>query len=150
MDTYATEDDLRARLSAVYEFPENAAQLLRKASEVIDLATQGRAQRAWEARWILQPQSPSAGYPVMGAQPSRYVLRPPADLVARWVEGITDATCDQVEYWLEVGEEHDVVGLTGSMNAGRVQVSQLPPILGARARRSLLLAGMLWAGAAIV
>ena len=141
---------LRARLSAVYRFPDNAEQLLLKASEVIDQATQGRAQRAWESRWILQPQSPSAGYPVMGAQPSRYVLRPSFDQVKRWTDAITDATCDQVEFWLEAGEEHDVLGLTGSLNAGRVQVGNLPGTLGKRALRSLLRGGMYWSGAALV
>jgi len=60
------------------------------------------------------------------------------------------ATCQQVEYWLETGPEHDVLGLKGSLQGGRVQVQKLPPILGQRTLRTLLAAGMYYAGARTV
>lgn len=117
-DTYATIPDLTARLSAVYTVPANADQLLLKASELIDFATQGKAQLAWYGDDV--------------------------DLKAL----LTQATCDQVEFWLEVGEEHDVTGLSGMMLAGRVQIQKLPGYLGQRPLRTLLRAGLYWAGTA--
>lgn len=62
------------------------------------------------------------------------------------LELLAKATCDQVEFWLDVGPEHDVVGLTGSLVAGRVQVHPVPKTLGPRARRQLRRAGLTWAG----
>lgn len=59
---------------------------------------------------------------------------------------ITNATCDQVEYWFETGEEHDVLGLRGALQGGRVQLNQIPGTLGQRARRTLTRAGLLWSG----
>lgn len=57
-----------------------------------------------------------------------------------------DAACDQVEYWLETGEEHDVLGLVGGAQNSRVNIANIPPALGQRARRTLLRGGLLWAG----
>ena len=119
--TFATIDDLTARLSSAYTVPDNALQLLEKASELIDFATLGRCQHAWD--W--DPTS------------SRSMA-------------ITNAVCDQVEFWMEVGEEHDVAGLHGSLQGGRVQVNQLPGYLGQRALRTLLSAGLYYSGAAIM
>lgn len=116
-DQFATSVQLTARLSSAYTAPVNADQLLAKASELIDLETRGSAQEAYDGDDV--------------------DLK---DLLA-------NATCDQVEYWLEVGEEHDVLGLSGSLQGGRVQVQNLPGDLGPRARRTLLRAGLLWAGA---
>lgn len=118
--TYATEDDLTARLSSAYTTPPDAATLLAKASELVDHVTRGRAEVAWEA-----------------------------DDASATAVALTKATCDQVEYWLEVGEEHDVVGLKGSLQGGRVQLSPVPGALGPRTRRTLLTAGLIWAGADI-
>lgn len=58
------------------------------------------------------------------------------------------ASCQQVEYWLEVGEEHDVLGLRGSLQGGRMQIQRMPGALGQRALRTLISAGLLWQGAA--
>ncbi len=126
MTTYATFIELQARVSATYESnPEiaveaDAMKLLRKASEVIDRETLGRAYGAW----LMEEAEP--------IKPLRAVL--------------STATCDQVEFWLEVGEEHDVSGLKGSMVAGRVQVHPVSPVLAPRARRTLSNAGLLWLG----
>lgn len=128
-DTYAGTSDLSTRLSGAYVLPTNAAQLLEKASELVDFATLGRAQEAWDAV-------------------------PTVNLTAAQIAAtkalLTQATCDQVEYWLEVGEEHDVVGLHGSLQGGRVQIGRLPGYLGQRALRTLLRAGLFWSGAEAV
>jgi hypothetical protein len=115
-DTYASVDDLTARLSGTYTVPPDAVTLLAKASELINYVTRGQAQSVWD-----------------DVEDSRSV-------------DLGRATCDQVEYWLEVGEEHDVLGLRGSLQGGRVQIQKLPPALGPRARRTLLDAGLLYAG----
>lgn len=117
--TFATEAQLTARLSSAYTLPADHAILRLKASELIDFVTFGQAQIAYDGS--------------------------DADLK----QLLADATCDQVEYWLEVGEEHDVAGLSGSLIGGRVQVQKLPPQLGQRALRTLLRAGLYWAGAGI-
>lgn len=59
-------------------------------------------------------------------------------------EALRDATCAQVEQWLEVGEENDVAGYsrTTSMGVGGLSLSSLPDVLAPRARRILRLAGM--------
>lgn len=117
-DTYATYADLTAALSAAYTAPDEAAslKLLAQASGVVNFHTYGRAQVAWDSD--------------------------DEDLKA----DVTRATCEQVEYWLETGEEHDVLGLKGALSGGRLQVQHLPPELGARARRTLLTTGLLYAG----
>ena len=120
MVAYATVADLEARLSATYSVPENAEQLLEKASELIDEYVLGtRAADIYESE--------------------------DADDADRLI-ALTNAVCDQVEFWMEVGEEHDVSGLKGSMVAGRVQIHPVPPALGQRAKRSLRLAGLLYLG----
>ncbi len=120
MATYATTAQLTARLSATYIVPANAAQLLTKASELIDDH-------------------------ILGDRAADLFVSVLADDVVR-KSALADATCDQVEFWMEVGEEHDVAGLRGSMVAGRVQVHPVPPALGQRARRSLRKAGLLYLG----
>src|SRR5688500_3201819 len=41
---------------------------------------------------------------------------------------LSRAVIQQVEFWLEVGEEHDIVGLTGNVteSAGRSMTTKLP------------------------
>src|SRR5436190_20803894 len=117
MTTYATEDDLAARLSSTYSVPANAAQLLDKASELIDFATQARAAQAWVAT------------------PTQILTQQQIDDTKAL---ITKAACDQVEFWLEAGEEHDVLGLRGALQGGRVQIQNLPTYLGQRPMRDLL------------
>ncbi len=123
---YATAEDLAARLSSAYTVPADADKLLDKASELIEYATQGRSELM---------VNPPANYDIDAA------------ILADIVDKLKKATCDQVEYWLEVGEEQDVTQLRGEMNAGKLRVTQLPPQLAPRARRLLLSAGILWAGA---
>lgn len=118
--TYATTPELTARLSSAYTTPADAANLLAKASELIDYATLGRAEAVYGG----------------------------SDAAAKTL--LSNATCDQVEYWLEVGEEKDVVGLHGSLMSGRLQIGKLPPTLGPRAARTLRRAGLLWAGVGTV
>ncbi|TFV91404.1 hypothetical protein [Blastococcus sp. CT_GayMR16] len=59
-------------------------------------------------------------------------------------EALRDATCAQVEQWLEVGEENDVAGYSrgAAMGVGGVNLSSLPSILAPRARRILRLSGL--------
>lgn len=122
-DTYSTPADLAARLSPGYAMPsdQDATILLQKASELIDYFTMGRAQRSFAEA--------GSGDDILDA--------------------LSDAACDQVEFWLEAGEEHDVLGLpkNSSLQGGRVQVQRIPGQLGQRARRTLTQAGLLWAGA---
>lgn len=121
MTTYATVDDLTERLSADYALPANAEQQLEKASELIDYFTLGRAAQAWDD----SDSDSDANFAIM------------------------QATCDQVEFWIEVGETHDVSGLRGSLVGGRLQVHPVAGTLAPRARRTLSNAGLYWAGAAI-
>ncbi len=125
-DTYATYDELVARLSPSYTAPSPAdsAKLLNKASELINYATLGRARTAFNA------------------------TTPEPDMI----QALSDATCDQVEFWLEAGEEHDVLGLPkgSSLQGGRVQVQRMPGQMGQRAKRTLTEAGLMWQGGRVV
>lgn len=57
---------------------------------------------------------------------------------------LEQAVCAQVEYWVEVGEEHDVEGLSGvGIAVGALRLDELPPELAPRARRILRTAGVL-------
>lgn len=57
---------------------------------------------------------------------------------------LADAVCAQVEFWLEVGEEHDVDGSAGGqISVGGWSTNRLPPELAPRARRHLAAAGLL-------
>lgn len=63
---------------------------------------------------------------------------------------LEQATCAQVEYWTEVGEEHDVEGLSGvGIAVGALRLDRLPPELAPRARRILRNAGLLDAPAGL-
>lgn len=53
-------------------------------------------------------------------------------------DALRDATCAQVEFWVEVGEEHDVAGVAGrQVSIARFSIDRLPPVLAPRARRFL-------------
>jgi hypothetical protein len=125
--TYATTPDLTDRLSAAYAVPANSDQLLTKASELIDFATQGRAE------WVFTHAAYADGTSTAVA-----------------VAALLLATCDQVEFWLETGEEHDVLGLDGSLMGGRLQVQRMPGYIGPRPKRGLMQVGLYWAGASAV
>ncbi len=122
-DSFATVSELEAYLSPAYTMPADATalKLLARASEVIDFYSFGRAQRVVDT----------------------------VDAPAALLTSLSDATCAQVEFWLETGEEHDVLGLPkgSSLQGGRVQVQRMPGQLGQRAKRTLLSTGLMWAGA---
>jgi hypothetical protein len=117
----ATAADLANHLAEGIEAPTGAEadRMLLRASELIDFVTSGASERAWITDDV------------------------------GWQSVLTRATVEQCEYWLEVGEEHDVVGLTGNAQAGRLMISHLPGRLGPRALRTLLHYGLYWAGAGI-
>jgi len=81
-----------------------------------------------------------------------YWLDPAPDPLPSTMTALTRAACQQVEFWLEVGEEHDIVGMTGSFEEvlGRHQTSRLPPRLGPRARDTLVDAGILSSAVSII
>lgn len=56
---------------------------------------------------------------------------------------LQNATCAQVEYWVEVGEEHDVSGVAGrNVSIARFSIDRLPPVLAPRAARFLAQQGL--------
>lgn len=68
--------------------------------------------------------------------------------ITEWVTDLAhlaslrEATCAQVEFWLEVGEEFDVAGVPSEpMSFGGVQL-KAPMILARRARRHLFADGL--------
>lgn len=97
--------------------PEGAARLLARASELLD----DRVRRTFTVDDDTD-------------------LPTDTDIAA----ALSDAACAQVEYWVEVGEEHDVEGLSGvGIAVGTLRLDQLPPELAPRARRILRTAGLL-------
>ena len=126
---YATRDEVRARVDSTYAgysiitIDAELNDAILKASELIDEHTLNRAMPAYESEELA------------GEQPYR-------DALAR-------AVTDQVEFWAEVGPEHDVTGQRGSVVAGRFQLHPTSPTLSPRAKRTLMNAGLYWAGAAI-
>lgn len=59
-------------------------------------------------------------------------------------EAMRDACMAQVEYWLTVGEAHDIEGMHDrGVSVGHLRVDALPPELGPRAIRTLHVAGLL-------
>lgn len=58
-------------------------------------------------------------------------------------QALQDATCAQCEYWVEVGEEHDVAGIAGrDVTIARFSIDRLPPVLAPRALRYLAAEGL--------
>ena len=114
---YATASELEAYLGNAYPMPAEPDRVLQRASEIVAEATFGRVQTAWH---VIDVDNP-------------------AD---QWTDAIRDAVCAQVEFWMETGEEFDVVGLGGSLGVGRLQVHRLPSRLSVRARRHLSIVGL--------
>lgn len=109
------------------------SRLLARASDIIDYATRSRAQNAYDGNlsWV-------------------WYTDPPFGLTqADYVAALSKATCAQVEFWLEFGEEHDIIGLAGSAEAGRVILSRLPARLATRAADILHDVGLLSAKAGL-
>lgn len=127
-DVYATAQELSDYLGGSYPMPSNPERLLARASEVISEATFGVGQRVWDGTAYY-----TGGY----VDP----LNLPTWVVAT-VAQLSRAVCAQVEFWLEFGEESDVVGLKGSLASGKLNISQLPPRLAPRARQALRDAGL--------
>lgn len=64
--------------------------------------------------------------------------------VAAVAAALRDAACAQVEFWLEVGEEHEVAGMAGrQVRVGSLSIDRLPPRLAPRARGFLQRQGLL-------
>lgn len=120
MDPYADEDQLADYLvGGDYEdvTPEGdaAERILLRASEVVQWASVG----------TYDPDD--------------------VDLPETVPEALRDATCAQVEQWLEVGEEIDIGGWNRSQGVkyGAVALDSLPSILAPRAARILDAEGIL-------
>lgn len=113
--SYATDADLTAWLPAGTVVAD-AARLLLRASEVVDAAVR-------------------APFTVVTA------TQLPVDSTV--AAALRDATCAQVEQWVEVGEENDIDGLAGRpVQIGGLS-SDRAPELAPRAHRILLNAGLL-------
>src|ERR1035437_3828661 len=106
LSQYATQADLAAYLGPEYVCPvdPDASRLLIRASELLYEVTNRRTQLAWDGTIY---QYAYSGY----IPPSPYAV--PPYTTANYQQAITLATCAQVEFWLEIGEEHDVLGLRG-------------------------------------
>jgi hypothetical protein len=118
-DPYATEAQLAEWLPSGTSVTD-AARLLRRASEVLDSFA--------VASWTIVEET---------GLPSETTIATP----------LAEACCAQVEFWLEVGEEHDLTGLAGSgVAVGNLRVDHLPPELAPRAARILANAGLLSPG----
>lgn len=114
-DPYATVDELDGFLPANVAAPADALRLLTRATELID----DTVRAAFEVD--------DDGIPT------------DATVAAT----MRDATCAQVEYWLTVGEDHDVEGLGGTQVSIAGYSGTLAPELSPRALRILSSAGML-------
>lgn len=115
---YATSDDLEAYLAdSGYTVPAEPTRILLRASEVVAEATQWMSERVF---FTVDDDHPATAN----------------------TNALRDATCAQVEFWLEVGEEHDVQNSGGSTTISKVQISRQPPKLGLRAYRHLMQVGL--------
>lgn len=118
MINYANRDQLSDYLPAEAQIPADADRLLRRASERVD-------------DFVL------AGF---GLDP--FTGLPSDGVVA---QALADATCAQVEFWMEVGEEHDVDGIRGGISVPGSSYES-PPNLAPRARSFLNRAGLMNVG----
>lgn len=118
--SYATTAALETYLPDEVALPGDAERQLQRASDVVD-------------DFVL------AGFAV-----DAITGLPSDDELA---EALSDATCAQVEFWLEVGEAHDIDGIRGGISQPGVSF-QAPPTLAPRARRILTRAGLMNVGGA--
>jgi hypothetical protein len=127
--TYATIEDVEESISSTYTLPEDEEleKLIIHASELIDNMTLNNALVAYDSE---EEESEESG----------------AELPYR--DALRKAVCYQIEFWMEVGPEHDVAGLVGSLVAGRLQVHPVAKTLGPRARRVLQDIGLFYSGVA--
>lgn len=112
--SYADRAALAAYVVELRTVPADAeaTRLLERASELIDDRTLGRAA-------LLEAGVDDDALALVGK-----------------------AACAQVEFWLEFGEDHGIVGLRGGIGIGALNVEQLPQELAPRARRHLRAAGV--------
>jgi hypothetical protein len=128
---YAEWTDVEARVDSTYtsQLPQDTDdqdRLLTKASELISEMTLGRAEWVWVNDEL-----------------------PTGESTLDMKSAVTRAVCDQIEFWFEVGAEHDVSGLRGSLVGGRLQVHPVSATLAPRAKRTLRNGGIYWEGTAI-
>lgn len=119
---YATPEQLGTYLEGG-TVPEDAARLLGRASELVDDYTA------------------AAVYDVDGAGAPTY---------QPVIDGLRDATCAQVEFWLTGDEEDDILGPLQGVSVGGLQLQYgagenraTPMYLAPRAARTLRRAGLL-------
>lgn len=67
------------------------------------------------------------------------------------MEAAKKATCAQIEYWLNIGEDADIINMPGNFKIGSFQMGMTSQPeqfakLAPRARRHLFLAGLLYRG----
>ena len=135
ISAYATKEDLAAFIGDAYPMPtdDEAVRMLTRAAELIYDMSGNLSERAY----LGTLSSGYFGYVDPQTVPAYLTL-------VDYKRGLLKAVCAQVEFWLEYGEEHDVLGLTGMVGAGKVQVSQNPGRLAPRAAgylRSMGLSG---------
>lgn len=122
---YATVEELEAYVGSSQTLPVDesdqgeAERLLTRASELLDDVTFNRAAAAF------------------------------AGDDATVKAHLSKATCAQVEFWLEWGEDHDIVAYRGGVTTGKLSLTRLPKDLAPRALRHLRAAGLLTAMAPI-
>lgn len=121
--SYATTADLAAYLGVnVDDLPTNAASILDQASDVINWSTLGRIN-------ITDTDQ---------------------------VNAAKKATCQQYEYWDVVGQDNDISGIAyksvsiGTFSAQYSDQSKYIQMLAPRARRTLVLSGLLYRGVRMV
>lgn len=120
MPAFATADDLSAYLPPGAEVAENDVdRLLLRASELV-------AEHVTSGYTVDTTGAPTVDWQIVA---------------------LRDATCAQVEQWLEVGEENDTAGYRRgtSMSSAGLSISSLPSVLAPRARRILRSAGLMYA-----
>lgn len=61
-------------------------------------------------------------------------------------EAVKNATCAQVEYWLQIGEDMEIMGNPDNFRMDNFIFSAKLPQLAPRAKRYLFLAGLLYRG----
>lgn len=107
-------------------------RLIARASELIYNSSGNLATRAWNGLLL-------ADY--FGGYVDPLTLPTPLTQ-ADYQLGLSLACCAQLEFWLEFGESHAIVGLTGAATEGKIVISQLPGQLCVRARAHLSTLGM--------
>lgn len=113
-ESHATVDDLTGWLPPGV-FPDDAARLLARASSLVD---------HWcRAIYVTDPVTGLA-------------------LESAVADALRDATCAQVEAWIEVGEENDLDGLAGGSVSIPGYSGSRAPELAPRAWRALADAGL--------